>query len=101
MTLRKRVVSALIYPAVLVTLSVTMVFIMLTKVIPRFAEFYAGFNADLPIFTKLLITVATTLNDHFIMTLAGAVIIFLLLRRWIRRQCSLPGPPRGAEPRGS
>src|SRR4029077_3933965 len=44
-TLRKRVVSALIYPAVLVALSVTMVFIMLTKVIPRFAEFYAGFNA--------------------------------------------------------
>jgi type IV pilus assembly protein PilC len=82
-TLRKRVVSALIYPAVLVTLSVTMVFIMLTKVIPRFAEFYAGFNADLPVFTKMLITVATTLNDHFIMTLVGAAIVVLLLRRWI------------------
>jgi type IV pilus assembly protein PilC len=82
-TLRKRVVSALIYPAVLITLSVTMVFIMLTKVIPRFAEFYAGFNADLPVFTKMLITVATTLNDHFIMTLVGAAIVVLLLRRWI------------------
>ena len=82
-TLRKRVVSALIYPAVLVALSVTMVFIMLTKVIPRFAEFYAGFNADLPVFTRLLINIATTLNDHFIVTLAGAAIALLLLRRWI------------------
>src|SRR2546422_7484208 len=36
-TLRKRVVSALIYPTVLVTLPAAMVFIMLTKVIPRFA----------------------------------------------------------------
>jgi type IV pilus assembly protein PilC len=81
--LRKRVVSALIYPAVLVTMSGTMVFIMLTKVIPRFAEFYAGFNADLPVFTKLLITVATTLNDHLIVTLVGAAIAFFLLRRWI------------------
>ena len=82
-TLRKRVVSALIYPAVLVVLSITMVFIMLTKVIPRFAEFYAGFNADLPVFTKLLITIATTLNDHFILTVAGVAIAVLLLRRWI------------------
>ena len=81
--LRKRVVSALIYPAVLVVLSVTMVFIMLTKVIPRFAEFYAGFDAELPVFTRLLITVATTLNDHFIVTVAGAAIAFFLLRRWI------------------
>lgn len=81
--LRKRVVSALIYPAVLVILSVTMVFIMLTKVIPRFAEFYAGFNADLPVFTRLLITIATTLNDHFILTVAGMAVAFFLLRRWI------------------
>ena len=82
-TLRKRVVSALIYPAVLIVLSVTMVFIMLTKVIPRFAEFFAGFNAELPVFTKLLINVATGLNDHFIITVAGAVIALLLMRRWI------------------
>jgi type IV pilus assembly protein PilC len=82
-TLRKRVVSALIYPTVLVTLSVAMVFIMLTKVIPRFAEFYAGFNADLPAFTKLLITVATALNDHLIITVVAAIVIVLIVRRWI------------------
>jgi len=82
-TLRKRVVSALIYPTVLVTLSAAMVFIMLTKVIPRFAEFYAGFNADLPAFTKLLITVATALNDHLIITVVAAIIIVLVVRRWI------------------
>src|SRR5439155_20017073 len=82
-TLRKRVVSALIYPTVLVTLSAAMVFIMLTKVIPRFAEFYAGFNADLPAFTKLLITVATALNDHLIITVLAAIIIVLVVRRSI------------------
>src|SRR3989442_1106900 len=82
-TLRKRVVSALIYPTVLVTLSAAMVFIMLTKVIPRFAEFYAGFNADLPAFTKLLITVATALNDHLIITVVAAIVIVLIVRRWI------------------
>src|SRR5437773_4436201 len=56
--LRKKVISALIYPSVLVTLSVCMVFVMLTKVIPKFAEFYAGFDAQLPVFTRVLISFA-------------------------------------------
>src|SRR6266852_7134221 len=46
--LRKRVIGALIYPSILITLSVGMVTVMLTVVIPKFAEFYAGFNVKLP-----------------------------------------------------
>src|SRR5713101_5817457 len=38
--LRKRVTGALIYPAILVLLSTTMVFVMLTVVIPKFTEFF-------------------------------------------------------------
>lgn len=81
--LRKKVTTALIYPAVLVTLSIGMVFIMLTKVIPRFAEFYAGFDAQLPAFTRAMITFANALNTHiviFVLAIAGGVI---LARRWV------------------
>ena len=81
--LRKRVTTALIYPTVLVTLSIAMVFIMLTKVIPRFVEFYAGFDAQLPALTRIMITLATTLNDHLVITLVVAVAVVVLLRRWI------------------
>src|SRR5438874_8092895 len=66
--LRKKVTTALIYPTVLVTLSIVMVFVMLTKVIPRFAEFYAGFDAELPAFTRFMIALASTLNAHIIVT---------------------------------
>src|SRR6266849_2845878 len=45
--LRKRVMGALIYPAILIGLSVAMVFIMLTKVIPKFVDFFAGFDKEL------------------------------------------------------
>src|SRR5216684_1013226 len=54
-TLRKRVVGALIYPSVLVLLSIGMVLVMLIKVVPKFAEFYSGFGADLPWFTQFMI----------------------------------------------
>jgi type IV pilus assembly protein PilC len=81
--LRKKVVSAMIYPAILVSLSVAMVIIMLTKVIPRFAEFYAGFDAQLPAFTRLMISFASLLNQHFLMAFIVAVILAILLRQWV------------------
>src|ERR1700682_4986679 len=56
--LRKRVTGALIYPAILITLSVAMVIVMLTVVIPKFAEFYSGFNAQLPWVTLAAISLA-------------------------------------------
>jgi type II secretory pathway component PulF len=82
--LRKRVTTALIYPAVLVCLSVGMVFVMLTKVIPKFADFYQGFNAALPPFTLLMINVSTMLNKNFPLVLGGAIVGIFLLRRWIQ-----------------
>ena len=82
--LRKRVTTALVYPAVLVVLSIGMVMIMMIKVIPKFAEFYTGFNAKLPPFTLLMINISTALNQNFILFAALAGAAFFLLRRWIR-----------------
>jgi type IV pilus assembly protein PilC len=81
--LRKRVIGALIYPTVLVILSVGMVFIMLTKVIPKFAEFYEGFGAELPWFTSLMISISKTLNTNLPIVAVVAVGGYILLRRWI------------------
>ena len=82
--LRKKVTTALIYPAVLVTLSCGMVFVMLTKVIPRFAEFYAGFDAQLPAFTRMMIGIASTLNSNLALVVLVAIGLVLLFRRWIK-----------------
>ena len=82
-SLRKKVVGALIYPAVLVTLSSAMVFIMITYVIPRFAEFYTGFNAELPAFTRFMIVLATGLRSHIVLFFVSIFTAIFLLRRWI------------------
>ncbi|HEY2090927.1 MAG TPA: type II secretion system F family protein [Thermoanaerobaculia bacterium] len=82
--LRKRVVSALVYPAVLIALSTIMVFIMLTYVIPRFSEFYTGFGAQLPFFTRVMIAFATGLRENLLYVVVGTVVGLFLFRRWIR-----------------
>jgi type IV pilus assembly protein PilC len=83
LALRKKVISALIYPIILVTLSVGMVFIMLTRVIPKFADFYAGFDAELPAFTRLMIAISTALTNNLLITLIAAVIVIILIRQWV------------------
>jgi type IV pilus assembly protein PilC len=80
--LRKRVIGALIYPAVLVSLSVAMIFVMLTVVIPKFSEFYAGFGAELPAFTQFMIGLAFLLRNNALLMLGGLVLLFFAVRRW-------------------
>jgi len=82
--LRKRVIGALIYPSVLIILSVGMVFIMLVKVIPKFAEFYQGFGAELPWFTTFMINVSRTLNTNLPILLVILIAGYFLMRRWTR-----------------
>ena len=80
--LRKRVVGALIYPVILMALSGTMIFVMLTYVIPKFAEFFTGFGADLPWFTLFMINLATTMRENIILVIAGTILAIIGLNRW-------------------
>lgn len=82
--LRRKVVGALIYPAVLVLLSSVMIFIMLTYVIPKFAEFFEGFGAELPWFTALLINFATFLRGNILIVLGVIILAAILLNRWAK-----------------
>src|SRR6059036_4181545 len=52
LTVRKRFLNSLIYPAFLVVLAVVMVAVIMTYVIPRFAELYSGLGTQLPVSTK-------------------------------------------------
>ena len=82
LNLRKRVIGALIYPVILVALSMGMVFIMMAFVIPKFAEFFSGFGRDLPWFTQLLINLATALRSNLWITLAVIGGSAFFLNRW-------------------
>ena len=48
-TVKRKMVSALIYPAILVSLALVLVSIIVLKVVPAFSDFYATFDAELPL----------------------------------------------------
>ena len=80
--LRKRVISALIYPVVLLILMTGMIVIMLVKVIPSLAEFFAGFDKELPPATRFMIGFADFVKSNFFLLVVGSVVAAWLIRRW-------------------
>ena len=52
-TVKRKTVSALIYPAVLISLAIVLVAIIVFSVVPAFTEFYASFGSELPLITRI------------------------------------------------
>jgi type IV pilus assembly protein PilC len=64
---RKQVVSALVYPAVLICLSAAMITIMMTFVVPKFEVFFAGTTVRLPLITRIMLGIGTTIQANWIL----------------------------------
>ena len=82
---RRKVVSAMVYPAVLTLLSVAVVVIIVVRVVPEFSQFYAGFNAELPLATRVIVAMSDAVRSQILLILvglAGAV----AAGRWAFRQ---------------
>jgi type IV pilus assembly protein PilC len=83
LTVRKRFLNALIYPTFLIVLSIVMITVILTYVIPKFGELYADLNTPLPITTRFLIATSDTVRGNLVLIvplLAGGIIA---LRIWL------------------
>ena len=82
--LTRKVVSTLVYPAILIVLSGGLITILMTFVIPRFTEFFADFNADLPLLTVIVLSAANFLRGNFLFLFGGLAGGAFLASRWLK-----------------
>ncbi len=85
-SVKSRVISALIYPAVLILLSMAVVGLIVFKVVPEFAEFYreVGRGAQLPVPTRVVVNLSTVLISNawiILASIAGAVALGIVTLR--------------------
>lgn len=78
---RSRLRSALVYPAVLGVASIVGVAVIMLVVVPRFADLIADNGGTLPLSTRLLIGLSTTLSGSWWVLLAGSVLAVVSWRR--------------------
>jgi type IV pilus assembly protein PilC len=81
---RSRIKSAMTYPTILIAFSFVLMTILMTFVIPRFADFYKSYEAQLPRITQLVMGLATGLSRRWYLIAAGlaaAAVVVIRLRR--------------------
>jgi len=82
---KRKTVSALVYPAILISLALVLVAIIVLKVVPAFADFYGSFGADLPLITKVILRVSDLVRSQFILIIAGMVGAVVVALTWVRQ----------------
>lgn len=82
--LRKKLISALIYPSILVVVAVLAIMLLLIYVVPTFSHVYAESGSQLPLLTRLLISFTNTLQSTVVVWLPGMVAAVVALRSWSR-----------------
>ena len=78
---RSKVVSALVYPAVLVCLSLGLIGVMTLYVVPKFTEFFSALDTDLPLLTRMTLSFSGFVTANWIpIALAIAAGVFFFSR---------------------
>jgi type IV pilus assembly protein PilC len=81
---RRRVITALIYPTVLVCLSIVMISVMMIYVVPKITVFFENLNAQLPLITRLLIAVSVFTQRNLVLLVLAALLLGFTFRAWRR-----------------
>lgn len=81
---RSRLITALIYPAVLVMVAIIVVTYLATYALPQFAELYQQLNVPLPTSTRLLLSVALPLRNYFVFLVVAIVVGSASIFVWTR-----------------
>lgn len=84
--LQGKVVSALMYPAILLVLAVGVLIFLLVFFIPRFQLVFQGFNAELPLITQVIVGISDAVRSYGLFLAAGVVIAVVLTRNWFKSE---------------
>jgi len=82
--LREKVKSASTYPAVIMVVALLVVAFLIIRVLPMFAQMFAGMGAELPLITRLLMSLGTGAQQWWPFIFLGLVLLVLALRRYVR-----------------
>jgi type IV pilus assembly protein PilC len=84
LSVRKKLLVSLLYPAVLVFLVICLIVFLVTYVVPNFAVLYATMDAQLPAPTRILIAIGTTARNYVLIGFAALVGCIFGFRHWAR-----------------
>lgn len=83
---RKKLVSSLVYPALLVTMLIVMIGFLITFVVPQFANLYSALGADLPPMTMAMLAIGVNAKKYAPYILLAIIAAAFFTWRWMRSE---------------
>jgi len=83
-TFRKKFLSALIYPAFLMTFLIGLIAFVISFVVPRFAMLYTELEVELPPLTLFMISLSQDVKRYLVFIVAGVVLAVVAVRGALR-----------------
>ena len=81
--MRSKVMTALLYPTILLVLALAVLIFLLVFFIPRFQAIFTGFGAALPLLTQLIVGVSRILRSYGPMIAVGLGVAVFMVRTWV------------------
>ncbi len=82
MDARKKIVSALVYPLVLIGLSIALIGVMTVYVVPKFRDFFSGLDTELPLLTRMTMGLSSFVSDNFLVLAVALTLAVLAVLQW-------------------
>lgn len=87
--LQRQIRKAMRYPLFLLSVSVVVIIVMMFIVLPKFADIYQSFDAQLPYFTQLVIDIANKVQQNGILILLVPSLGYFLFQRFFKARYQL------------
>lgn len=81
--LRAKVMTALLYPSILLALAIAVLVFLLVFFIPRFQSIFSGFGAALPLLTRIIVDTSDVLRTYGLIVVFALAGSFYLVRSWL------------------
>ena len=77
--IKNKLITSLIYPTILIVLSVFVFFILMTYIIPLYSNIFNTNNIDIPIYTRLIFKLSEIIVDNIILIIILGLLSLLIL----------------------
>jgi type IV pilus assembly protein PilC len=84
-SVRRKTISALVYPAILLALSLVVVTIIVVKVVPEFGAFYNQFGKELPLSTQIIVGISDFVTSYFYIIIAAIAAVVAGAWWWVKQ----------------
>ena len=84
LALRRKVITAMVYPSVVLVLAVLILAFLLIKIVPTFVALFRESGVELPALTAFIINLSNFTKSNFLYVVLGLVAFFILFRIALR-----------------